>query len=54
MGNFQKGDEEKLCGISKGLGFRPGLKFSRGVCNTQFCGASRCEALFCVEFSLVK
>ena len=50
MGNFQ-GDQEKIMCNFQGSWFQA-LKFSSGV--TQFCGVSRGEALFCLEFPWVK
>ena len=43
--------KKKSCGISTGLGFRSQI-FCGGL--KEFCGVSKCEALFCLEFSGVK
>ena len=41
--------KKKSCGISRDLGFSPGIKNSE-ECNTILWVVSRGEALFCVEF----
>ena len=48
--------KEKLCGISRSLGWFWALKFLKGVGKgvTQLYGVSRSKALFCLEFPRVK
>ena len=46
------GDQEKIMWNFQGGPWFKTLKFPRGV--TQFCGVSRGEALFCLEFPGVK
>ena len=48
---FSRDDQEKLMWNFQGSCFQ-GFKFMRS--ETQFCGVSRGEALFCLQFPVVK